>query len=69
MKTVLRIVYLLIALGIGFTLGSIRRIGQHITTEYFLELKPNSVVIEGTDGHTIECSYDKIGDVLIKDNL
>lgn len=65
------LVVLVFALGIftGYFMGSVRAKAQHVTTEYYLELRPNSVVIEGIDGHLIECPMDSIPSVLERDNL
>ena len=65
------LVVLILALGMftGYVMGSIRAKAQHVKTEYYLELRPNSVVIEGIDGHLIECPMDSIPSVLVKDNL
>jgi hypothetical protein len=42
---------------------------RHVDTEYYLELKGDSAVIEGTDRHTYTCPIDSIPAVLVKDNL
>jgi hypothetical protein len=42
---------------------------RHVDTEYFIELKGESAVIEGLDRHTYTCPIDSIPSVLIKDNL
>lgn len=65
------LVVLVFALGIftGYFMGSVRAKAQHVKTEYYLELRPNSVVIEGIDGHLIECPMDSIASVLERDNL
>lgn len=65
------LVVLVFALGIftGYVMGTIRTKAEHIETEYYLELKPNSVVIESIDGYLIECPMDSIASVLEKDNL
>jgi len=68
MKVLLRIGTFIFALGIGYTIGSIRFTAQHIKTEYFLELKPNKVLIESSDGHIMQCDYGQITNTLIKDN-
>jgi len=68
MKTLLKIGTFILALGIGYTIGSIRKIGQHIRTEYFIELKPSKVLIESSDGHIMQCDYGQITNTLIKDN-
>jgi hypothetical protein len=53
----------------GIIVGSIRTKSQHIKTEYFIELKHHNVLIEDIHGNTISCPYEKIGQILIKDNL
>ena len=65
------LVVLIFALGVftGYVMGSIRAKAEHIKTEYYLELRPNSVIIEGIDGHLIECPMDSIASVLERDNL
>ena len=65
------LVVLIFALGIftGYIMGSIRAKSEHIKTEYYLELRPNSVIIESIDGHLIECPMDSIASVLERDNL
>jgi ACR3 family arsenite efflux pump ArsB len=41
------LVTLILAMGIfvGYVMGSIRAKAEHVKTEYYLELRPNSVVI------------------------
>lgn len=70
-KKLALLVVLILAFGIltGYVMGSIRAKAQHVKTEYYLELKPNSVIIESIDGHLIECPMDSIASVLVKDNL
>ena len=65
------LVVLIFALGIftGYVMGSIRAKAQHVKTEYYLELRPNSVIIESIDGYLIECPMDSIASVLERDNL
>jgi hypothetical protein len=65
------LVVLIFALGIftGYVMGSIRAKAEHVKTEYYLELRPNSVVIESIDGYFIECPMDSIASVLERDNL
>jgi hypothetical protein len=53
----------------GMFIGSARTESQHIKTEYYLELKPNCVLIEDVHGNFITCPYDKIPEILVKDNL
>jgi hypothetical protein len=53
----------------GIIVGSIRTKSQHIKTEYFIELKHETVLIEDIDGNIITCPFDKISDALSKDNL
>ena len=53
----------------GLAIGSITTKAKHIKTEYFIELKPNSVMIEAADGYLYECPLDSIPAVLLKDNL
>ena len=67
--SILVCVVLFIGLAGGYTLGTLKGIGKHIDTEYFLELKQNSVVIESIDGYIYECPLDSIPAVLLKDNL
>lgn len=59
------------AIGIlsGLFISFKRTEAQHIKTEYYLEMKPNHVLIEDTHGNFITCPYDKISEILIKDNL
>ena len=42
---------------------------RHVDTEYFIELKGESAVIEGLDRHTYTCPIDSIPSVLDRDNL
>ena len=65
------LVVLILALGMfaGYVMGSIRAKAEHVKTEYYLELRPNSVVIESIDGYIMECPLDSIASVLEKDNL
>lgn len=65
------LVTLIVAMGIfvGYVMGSIRAKAEHVKTEYYLELRPNSVVIESIDGYLIECPLDSIASVLERDNL
>jgi len=42
---------------------------RHVDTEYFIELKGNSAIIEGLDRHTYFCPIDSIPAVLERDNL
>lgn len=67
--SILVCVVLFIGLVGGYTLGTIKPIGKHIKTEYFLELKQNSVIIEDVRGNIISCPYDKLVETLEKDNL
>lgn len=67
--SILVCVVLFIGIAGGYTLGTIKPIGRHIKTEYFLELKPNSVMIESADGYLYECPLDSLPIVLLKDNL
>jgi ABC-type transporter Mla maintaining outer membrane lipid asymmetry permease subunit MlaE len=67
--SILVCVVLFIGMAGGYTLGTIKPIGKHIKTEYFLELKQNSVIIEDVRGNIISCSYDKLVETLEKDNL
>ena len=53
----------------GLVIGSIRTKAKHIKTEYFIELKPKSVMIEAADGYLYECPLDSLPAVLLKDNL
>jgi ACR3 family arsenite efflux pump ArsB len=65
------LITLIVAMGIfvGYVMGSIRAKAEHVKTEYYLELRPNSVVIESIDGYLIECPMDSIASVLERDNL
>jgi ACR3 family arsenite efflux pump ArsB len=65
------LITLILAMGIvvGYVMGSIRAKAEHVKTEYYLELRPNSVVIESIDGYFIECPLDSIASVLERDNL
>ena len=65
------LVTLILAMGIfvGYVIGSVRAKAEHVKTEYYLELRPNSVVIESIDGYLIECPMDSIASVLERDNL
>jgi len=65
------LITLIVAMGIfvGYVMGSVRAKAEHVKTEYYLELRPNSVVIESIDGYLIECPLDSIASVLEKDNL
>lgn len=58
-----------IGMGGGLFIGSARTESQHIKTEYYLELKPNSVLIEDVHGNFITCPYERIPEILMKDNL
>jgi hypothetical protein len=42
---------------------------RYVDTEYFIELKGDSAVIEGIDRHTYTCPIDSIPVVLERDNL
>ena len=53
----------------GLAIGSIRTKAKHIKTEYFIELRENSVMIESVDGYLYECPLDSLPSVLLKDNL
>ena len=69
-KTIILVcVVLFIGMAGGYTLGTLKTIGKHIDTEYFLELKPKSVIIESIDGYIYECHIDSIPAVLLRDNL
>ena len=67
--SILVCVVLFIGIAGGYTIGTVKPIGRHIKTEYFLELKPNSVMIESADGYLYECPLDSLPTVLLKDNL
>jgi hypothetical protein len=56
-------------MGGGLLIGSVRTESQHIKTEYYLELRPRSILIEDINCNVITCPYDKISETLIKDNL
>ena len=69
-KTIILVcVVLFIGMAGGYTLGTLKTICKHIDTEYFLELKPKSVIIESIDGYIYECPIDSIPAVLLRDNL
>ena len=69
-KTIILVcVVLFIGMAGGYTLGTLKTIGKHIDTEYFLELKPKAVIIESIDGYIYECPIDSIPAVLLRDNL
>jgi hypothetical protein len=53
----------------GIAIGSIRTKSQHIKTEYFIELKHETVLIEDTDGNIITCPFNDISEALLRDNL
>ena len=53
----------------GLAIGSIRTKAKHIKTEYFIELRQNSVMIEDTEGNLHQCPFDSLPSVLLKDNL
>jgi hypothetical protein len=64
------------ALGLfgGWLIGSIAPVNglkpTHIKAEYYLELKPNDlVIIEDCGGNTIQCHMDSIPVVLLRDYL
>jgi hypothetical protein len=64
------------ALGLfgGWLIGSIAPVNglkpTHIKAEYYLELRPNDlVIIEDCGGNTIQCHMDSIPAVLLRDNL
>ena len=42
---------------------------RHVDTEYFIELKGDSAIIEGLDRHVYFCPIDSIPVVLERDNL
>lgn len=54
---------------IGYIFGSINYKAKHIKPEYYIELKPNTVLIEDQNGNIITCPIDKITETLLKDNL
>jgi muramoyltetrapeptide carboxypeptidase LdcA involved in peptidoglycan recycling len=53
----------------GIVVGSIRTKSQHIKTEYFIELKHETVLIEDTEGNIITCPFNDISKALLRDNL
>ena len=53
----------------GIIVGSIRTKSQHIKTEYFIELKHETVLIEDTEGNIITCPFNDISKALLRDNL
>jgi hypothetical protein len=71
MKKVLTTVsYITLGVVVGLLIGSTtQHRTRHVDTEYFIELKGNSAIIEGLDRHTYFCPIDSIPSVLIKDNL
>lgn len=58
-----------IGFGGGMLIGAVRTESQHVKAEYYIELKPNSVLIEDAHGNVITCPYNRISEILIKDNL
>jgi hypothetical protein len=64
------VTYFAIGLFGGWLIGAVAyHHPRHVDTEYFLELKGDSVVIEGLDRHTYTCPIDSIPSVLERDNL
>ena len=65
------LITLILAIGMftGYVMGSVRAKAEHVKTEYYLDFRPNSVVIESIDGYLIECPMDSIASVLERDNL
>ena len=53
----------------GLGIGLMQNKPEHIKADYFIELKPKTVVIEDTHGCTYECVLDSIPYALVSDNL
>lgn len=64
------VAYFLLGLFGGWLLAAVtQHQTRHVDTEYFIELKGNSAIIEGLDRHTYFCPIDSIPAVLERDNL
>jgi hypothetical protein len=64
------VTYFSIGLFGGWLIGAIAyHHPRHVDTEYYLELRGDSAVIEGLDRHTYFCPIDSIPAVLLRDNL
>ena len=64
------VTYFAIGLFGGWLIGAVAyHHPRHVDTEYFIELKGNSAIIEGLDRHTYKCPIDSIPSVLERDNL
>ena len=64
------VTYFAIGLIGGWLIGAVAyHHPRHVETEYFIELKGDSAVIEGLDRHTYTCPIDSIPSVLDRDNL
>jgi hypothetical protein len=64
------VTYFAIGLFGGWLIGAVTyHHPRHVDTEYFIELKGNSAIIEGLDRHTYFCPIDSIPAVLERDNL
>jgi len=64
------VIYFSIGLFGGWLIGAMTyHQPRHVDTEYFIELKGDSAVIEGIDRHTYTCPIDSIPVVLERDNL
>lgn len=64
------VTYFAIGLIGGWLIGAVAyHHPRHVDTEYFIELKGDSAVIEGLDRHTYTCPIDSIPSVLDRDNL
>lgn len=53
----------------GMLIGTVRTESQHVKAEYYIELKPDLVLIEDVHGNVVTCPYNKISETLLKDNL
>jgi hypothetical protein len=64
------VTYFSIGLFGGWLIGAVAyHHPRHVDTEYFIELKGDSAIIEGLDRHTYTCPIDSIPAVLERDNL
>ena len=64
------VTYFAIGLFGGWLIGAVAyHHPRHVDTEYYIELKGDSAIIEGLDRHTYFCPIDSIPAVLLRDNL
>lgn len=56
-------------MSIGYGIGTMYNRAKHIKPEYYIELKPNKVLIEDLNGNLITCPIDKVSEALLEDNL